>query len=167
MHAQASVGAGIWLHPAGVESVVCLKFAPIWHGGSLEVPTCGFFCEPCLNYSAVFRCVAMAVGPVFVIFLKNTECSKRSWFALRSDCYGHDQKRPAALHDVGCLIPDGYLDLYVGRIHSAGSRQIEGRVASRPTSTPGRGRTRHGAPACTCHGENEEYFHEKIKTARS
>ena len=54
MHAQASMSTGIWLHPARVESVVRLEFAPVWHGRPLKVPTGGLFGEPCLSYLAVF-----------------------------------------------------------------------------------------------------------------
>lgn len=54
MHAQASMSTGIWLHPARVESVVRLEFAPVWHGRPLEVPTGGLFGKPCLSYLAVF-----------------------------------------------------------------------------------------------------------------
>ena len=54
MHAQASMSTGIWLHPARVESVVRLEFAPVWHGRPLEAPTGGLFGKPCLSNPAVF-----------------------------------------------------------------------------------------------------------------
>ncbi len=147
MHAQASMSTGIRLHPARVESVVRLEFAPVWHGCPLKVPTGGLFGEPCLSDSAVFRGVAMAVGSVFVGLLENTKVPKGSRFALCSNRDRHDQERPVPLHDVGCLISDGDLNLYVGWIHRSGGREVKSSVASGPTSASGRGRARYRGPA--------------------
>ena len=82
----------------------------------------------------------MAVGPVFVVLLENAELPKGGRFALCSDRYRHDQERPATLHDVGCLISDGDLNLYVGWIDRPGGREVKSGVASGPASAPRRGR---------------------------
>ena len=82
----------------------------------------------------------MAVGSVFVVLLENAELPKGGRFALCSDRYRHDQERPATLHDVGCLISDGDLNLYVGWIDRPGGREVKSGVASGPASAPRRGR---------------------------
>ena len=82
----------------------------------------------------------MAVGSVFVVLLENAKIPKGSRFALCSDRHRHDQERPVPLHDVGCLISDGDLNLYVGWIHRPGGREVKSGVASGPTSASGRGR---------------------------
>ena len=89
----------------------------------------------------------MAVGSVFVVLLENAKLPNGSRFVLCADRYRHDQERPATLHDVGCLVSDGYLNLYVGWIHRSGGREVKSSVASGPTSASGRGRARYRGPA--------------------
>jgi hypothetical protein len=160
MHAQASMSAGIRLHPSGMEPIVCFEFAPVWHGCPFEVPASRLFCEPCLDHLIILRGVAVAVGPVLVVLLENSETPKWSGFALGSDSHRHYQERPVALHDVGGLITDRDLDLDFFGIHRSGCREIKSSVASGSTSPSGRWRARHRSPAREYNGDNEKYFHE-------
>jgi len=156
MHAQASMSTGIRLHPSGMEPIVCFEFAPVWHGSPLEVPPSRLFCEPCLDHLIILRGVAVAVGPVLVVLLKNSETPKWSGFALSSDSHRHYQERPVALHDVGSLITDRDLNLDFFGVHRSGCREIKSSVASGSTSPSGRWRARHRSPAREYNGEDEE-----------
>ncbi len=79
MHANAAMGAGTVLHPAGMESIVCLELTPVGHGGAFEAPAGGLVAQVALTHLIAVVGEAVAVGPVFVYFPEYAKMPFGSW----------------------------------------------------------------------------------------
>lgn len=61
VHPDTAMGAGIVFHPTCMKTVSSLKFTPVWHGGSFELPTSWLLAEVGLPCFAAIGSIAVGV----------------------------------------------------------------------------------------------------------
>ena len=169
VHAQAAGGGREWLHPTGVESVGGLKFAPIRHGRSLELPACRFVFEIAFTNRISVDRIAVGVGPIIMVLALDPEGSGRRGRCGPPHRDRHDEKGLVALHHVGHAVAQRNLHANVGRVGGEGGGAVVRLIGAhrRSLGTPGGGRARAGAQQKTAgtgrkdKGEKRSFF-EKI-----
>ena len=128
VHAQATGGSRIRLHPIGVESISRLELTPVRHRRSLESPTRWLVPQIAFAHRVSIEGVSVGVGAVVVILGLDPEVSRGSWSRTLAHGHRHDEKRRIAFHDINHAVLKRYFDTNVGGIGGQGRRPVIGFV---------------------------------------
>lgn len=124
VHPDAPVSRRLVFHPARMESVIRLEFAPIRHRSASEGPANRTRIQHRAHRLTVLEGKSMRVRTFFVNLVEYSEITHRSRALRGPHRYRHRKQNLGVLNHIDTLLAEGNFDFHTIRIFGQRSRQI-------------------------------------------